>query len=73
MQRRISYFDVEWRRRDKTGRVRVTFDDRDFQDLNALSAEELSLLCNLLRVGKTVYYDSETQTFSTLADVVADG
>lgn len=69
MQRRISYFDVEWSRRDEqTGRVRITFDDRTFEDLDPVSMEEMTLLCVLLRSEKPVYYDAGTQTLSTVAD-----
>ena len=72
MQRRISYFDVEWRRREQSGRVRLTFDDREFIDLEPLTAAELGLLCDVLRQGKVVYYDPETDVLSTLADPVDD-
>jgi hypothetical protein len=37
MQRRISYFDAEWNRKDKQGRIRITFDDRSSEDLCPLS------------------------------------
>ena len=72
MQRRVSYFDVEWNRREQTGRIRVTFDDRKFEDLGPLTAEETTTLCEVLRQGKVVYYDPDTETLSTLADPVHD-
>ena len=72
MQRRVSYFDVEWTRSEQTGRVRLTFDDRSFEDLHPLSIEEVILLCSLLRSEKPVYYDPGTQRFSTVADRVGD-
>ncbi len=72
MQRRISYFDVEWSRKEQTGRIRVTFDDREFEDLGPLTAEETTVLCEVLRQGKVVYYDPDTDTLSTIADPVHD-
>ena len=72
MQRRVSYFDVEWSRRDQTGRIRITFDDREFADLAPLSGDEFTLLCEVLRQGKVVYYDPDTDTLSTVADPVDD-
>ncbi|MGI9590151.1 MAG: hypothetical protein ACR2P8_02190 [Myxococcota bacterium] len=72
MQRRVSYFDVGWSRREQTGRIRVTFDDREFVDLGPLTAEETTVLCEVLRQGKVVYYDPDTETLSTLADPVHD-
>ena len=72
MQRRVSYFDVEWKRPEKSGRVRLTFDDREFVDLEPLAAEEVTLICEVLRQGKVVYYDPESDTLSTLADPVDD-
>jgi hypothetical protein len=72
MQRRVSYFDVEWSRREQSGRIRITFDDREFQDLEPLSAQEMTVLCEVLRQGKVVYYDPETDVLSTVADPVHD-
>ena len=71
MQRRISYFDVEWNRKDKEGCIRVTFDDRSSEDLRPLSQEEMTLIFNLLRSDKPTYYDSATQTLSTLPSPAA--
>lgn len=68
MQRRISYFDAEWNRRDRSGRVRLAFDDRGFADLQPLSLEEMSLICNMLRAEKPVYYDEATERLSTLRE-----
>jgi hypothetical protein len=68
MQRRISYFDVEWSRRERSGRMRLAFDDRSFVDLSPLSLEEMSLLCNLLRAEKPVYYDETSELLSTLRE-----
>jgi hypothetical protein len=68
MQRRISYFDVEWSRRERSGRVRLAFDDRGFADLAPLSLEEMSLICNLLRAEKPVYYDDATELLTTLRE-----
>jgi hypothetical protein len=72
MQRRVSYFDVEWSRQDQTGRVRITFDDREFTDLEPLSASELTLICEVLRQGKVVYYDPESDSLTTIAAPVTD-
>jgi hypothetical protein len=68
MQRRISYFDAEWSRRERSGRVRLAFDDRSFADLAPLSLEEMSLICNLLRAEKPVYYDEASDCLSTLRE-----
>ena len=65
MQKRISFYDVDWDRRSATGGVSLTFDDRSQADLRPLSAEELGLLANVLRSEKPVYYDAETETLST--------
>lgn len=73
MQRRISYYDVHWDRGAGEGRLWLTFDDRSRAQLAPLSMEELSLLCTLLRIGKTVYYDSTNDTLSTEADTVGKG
>ena len=70
MQRRISYYDVHWDRGAGAGRLWLTFDDRTRTELAPLSMEELSLLCAILRIGKTVYYDTENDTLSTEADPV---
>lgn len=72
MQRRVSYFDVAWSRREQTGHIRITFDDREFVDLEPLPAAEMTLLCELLRQGKVVYYDPESDSLSTVADPVDD-
>ena len=66
MQRRISYFDVEWNRKDRQGCIRVTFDDRSSEDLCPLSQEEMTLIFGLLRADKPIYYDAATETLSTL-------
>jgi hypothetical protein len=68
MQRLISYFDAEWNRKDKQGRIRITFDDRSSQDLFPLSQEEMLLIFSLLRADKPTYYDAATETLSTLPD-----
>ena len=68
MRRRISYFDVEWNRREKTGAVRLAFDDRTFAELRSLSMEETSLICNMLRAEKPLYYDDEAEVLTTLQD-----
>jgi len=65
MQKRISFYDVDWDRRRATGGVSLTFDDRSQADLRPVSAEELGLLANVLRSEKPVYYDAETETLST--------
>ncbi len=70
MQRRISYFDAEWSRKDRQGRIRITFDDRSFEDLCPLSQEEMALIFSLLRAGKPVYYDAATETLSTVPNPV---
>jgi hypothetical protein len=70
MQKRISYFDVEWNRQQRQGCVRITFDDREFEDLDQLSMDEMSLICNLLRAEKPVFWNPEAATLSTLADRV---
>ena len=72
MQKRISYFDVDWDRARKTGGIWLTFDDRSRIDLRPIELDELSLLCNLLRSEKTVYYDDESQTLSTQPAMVRD-
>ena len=66
MQRRVSYFDVDWDRKQKIGVVRLAFDDRTFAELRSLSTEELSLICNILRAEKPVYYDDEAELLTTL-------
>ena len=68
MQRRVSYFDVEWSRKQGSGSVRLAFDDRTFAELRGLSTEEMSLVCNLLRAEKPVYYDDESERLTTLPD-----
>jgi hypothetical protein len=66
MQRRVSYFDVDWSRKRKTGTVRLAFDDRTFAELRGLSMEEMGLICNMLRAEKPLFYDDETESLSTL-------
>ena len=66
MQRRISYFDVEWNRQEKSGAVRLAFDDRGVAELAPLSMEEMTVICNVLRAEKQVYYDDETGALTTL-------
>ena len=70
MQRLISYFDAEWNRRDKQGRIRVTFDDRSSEDLCPLSQEEMALIFGLLRADKPMYYDAATEMLSTVPNPV---
>ena len=68
MQRRVSYFDVDWNRAEGTGAVRLAFDDRTTAELRPLDATELSLICNMLRAEKPLYYDEETGVLTTLPD-----
>ena len=68
MQRRVSYFDVDWSRKEGGGSVRLAFDDRTFAELRGLSNEEMSLVCNMLRAEKPLYYDDENERLTTLAD-----
>jgi hypothetical protein len=70
MQKRISYYDIEWNRSEGHGGVRLGFDDRSHGDLENLTLQELGLLANLLRSEKPVFYDPEKQAFSTRADSV---
>ena len=70
MQKRISFYDVDWDRRRATGGVYLTFDDRSQAELRPVSAEELGLLANVLRSEKPVYYDAETETLSTRQTLV---
>ncbi len=72
MQRRISYYDVDWDRERRTGGIWLTFDDRTRVDLRPIEVDELSMLCNLLRSEKPVYYDGESQTLSTQPAMVRD-
>ena len=72
MQKRISYYDVDWNRRSESGGIWLTFDDRTREDLRPLSVTEISMLCSVLRSEKIVYYDPETETISTQADPVDD-
>ncbi len=72
MQKRISYFDVDWDRERKIGGIWLTFDDRSRIDLRPIELDELSLLCSLLRSEKTVYYDDESQALSTQPAMVRD-
>jgi hypothetical protein len=41
MQKRISFYDVDWDRRKASGGVVLTFDDRSTTDLRPVAAEEL--------------------------------
>ena len=70
MQKRVSYYDVDWDRKKGSGTLSLTFDDRTEVELAALGMEEAALLCAILRIGKTVYYDEESDTISTQADPV---
>ncbi len=72
MQKRISYYDVDWDRRVGSGGLWLTFDDRSCVDLRPIALEELGLLCNVLRAEKPVYYDPESERFSTQRDPVQD-
>ena len=62
----ISYFDVYWNHKQKNGIVRLTFDDRTFEEMRSLSLEEMCLICNMLRAEKPVYFDLESQSLTTL-------
>ncbi|NQZ95488.1 MAG: hypothetical protein HRU01_03170 [Myxococcales bacterium] len=73
MQKMISYYDVDWNRETRTGGMSLAFDDRSRVDLRPIDLDELSLICNILRVEKPVYYDEATRTFSTQSDPVNDG
>ena len=66
MERRISYFDVDWSRKEGSGTIRLAFDDRTFAELRGLSAEEMGLICNMLRAEKPLYYDDENERLTTL-------
>lgn len=68
MQRRVSYFDVEWSRKEGAGAVRLAFDDRTFAELRGLSMEEMSLICNMLRAEKPLYYDDDAEILKTIPD-----
>lgn len=68
MKRRVSYFDVDWSRKEGSGSVRLAFDDRTFAELRGLSTEEMSLVCNVLHAEKPVYYDDESERLTTLRD-----
>lgn len=72
MQRRISYYDVDWDRKKGSGGIWLTFDDRSRVELSPLPMDEVALLCSILRIGKTVYYDAESDRLSTHADPVGD-
>ena len=72
MQKKISYYDVDWNRQKAQGGLWLSFDDRTRVDLRPLDLEELTLLCNLLRAEKPVYFDEETTCFSTQRDPVDD-
>jgi len=66
VQRRISYFDVDWSRGEASGSIRLAFDDRTHAELRGLSIEEMGLICNMLRAEKPLYYDDETERLTTL-------
>ncbi len=72
MQRRISYYDVDWDRKQQTGGIWLTFDDRTRVDLRPVGLDELSMLCNMLRAEKPVYYDEESETLTTQPDRVGE-
>ena len=72
MQRRISYYDVDWDRKRSSGGIWLTFDDRTRVELAPLEMDEVALLCSILRIGKTVYYDDESDRLSTRPDPVGD-
>ncbi len=72
MQKRISYYDVDWDRRSESGGIWLSFDDRTRADLRPLSVTEISMLCTILRSEKVVYYDPEAERISTQADPVDD-
>lgn len=65
MRRRVSYHDVAWDRRLLKGSLRLSFDDRTQAELGGLSMSELSLLCNMLRSEKPLYYDEASETLTT--------
>ncbi len=71
MQKLISYFDVDWNRKTRSGLITLTFDDRTRVELR-VSMEELSLLCGLLRSEKPVYFEPKGETFSTHPAAVDD-
>lgn len=73
MQKQISYYDFDWNRERQEGGLWLTFDDRTRVDLRPLDLDELSLLCNLLRAEKPVFFNEETSTLSTQRSVVGDG
>lgn len=68
--RRISFFDVYWSRKQKTGIVRLSFDDRSSEDLRALDLEEMCLVCNMLRAEKPVFFDADSESLTTLPELV---
>jgi hypothetical protein len=72
MQRRVSYFEVEWSRKTANGQVRLFFDDRSFEALEKLSLQEMVLFTNLLRLEKPIHYDPETELLTTEAQPVED-
>lgn len=72
MQKRISYYDVDWNRVQQIGGIWLTFDDRTRADLRPVALEELSMLCNMLRAEKPVYYDEGTETLTTQPDRVGE-
>ena len=68
MQRRVSYFDVEWDRKSRSGTVRLAFDDRTFAELRSLAMDEMGLICSMLRAEKPLYYDEENELLTTLPE-----
>jgi len=73
MRRRVSYHDVAWDRRLLQGTLRLSFDDRSEARLHGLSMSELSLLCNMLRAEKPLYYDEDTETLTTDPELAVGG
>ena len=72
MQKLVSYFDVTWNRNESSGRIDLTFDDRTCAELIELSLQELSVICNILRSEKNVYYDAALEELTTIKEPVAD-
>jgi len=70
MPKRISYYDVAWDRRKLQGVLRLTFDDRSRVELRALSMNELSLICALMRLEKPIAYDEANERFTTDSDLL---
>ena len=72
MQKLVSYFDTTWNRNHGNGKVALAFDDRTLADLEDLSLDELSVVCNILRSEKNVYYDSQSGVLTTIKEPVSD-